>query len=349
NTDTRKKVWKFSYRNSEYAGGGRKNRMVNQRITLAVGHYVAFFVTDDSHSYSLWNDAPPYDPSFWGLTVVPDNAADAKYIKMYDPQQFREQHVIVQFTRLKDNEFRSGGFTCNRDLNVHIYALGEGRDREMFDYGWIVDARTHRRVWEMTYSSTEHAGGGDKNRLYDANLALRKGSYIVYYVTDGSHAFADWNTAPPHDQDNWGITISAADPGFRDDDISEYYPEMDSKVLAQIVRVRDYEEERERFKLDRDSELRIYAIGEGTNGVMYDYGWIEDDSRNVVWEMTYLRTDYAGGAKKNRLFDDTIFLKKGEYVVYFETDDSHSFNNWNAAPPYDPVHWGITVSLAAQK
>ncbi|MFQ5770315.1 MAG: hypothetical protein ACE5HX_07250, partial [bacterium] len=88
------------------------------------------------------------------------------------------------------------------------------------------------------------------------------------------------------------------------------------------------------------------TIGEGTDGRMFDYGWIEDaEQRKVVWEMTYRKTNHAGGAKKNRLFDDTIFLKKGEYIVYYETDDSHSYNDWNSAPPYDPVNWGITVYL----
>jgi len=346
NTETHEKVWKFNYLDSAPAGGGKKNRYIDETITLQPGQYVAFFVTDDSHSYGRWNDAPPYDPSFWGLTVKPVNPSDSKYVKDYDFERVSEKNVIVKINRLRDNEFKSEGFTCKKALKVHIYAIGEGQRREMFDYGWIVDAKSHKKIWEMNFRNTEHAGGGDKNRLFDDHIKLKKGSYIVYYVTDGSHSYWDWNTAAPHDQENWGITLSVADADFKSGDISEYNEKRDSNILAKIVRVRDYEQERERFTLQKDSEVRIYAIGEGDQGTMYDYGWIEDaDTRQVVWEMTYRRTEHAGGGSKNRLFDDTIFLEKGDYIVYYETDGSHSFSEWNTAQPYDPMNWGITISL----
>ena len=169
-------------------------------------------------------------------------------------------------------------------------------------------------------------------------------------MTDGSHSYWDWNTAAPHDQENWGITLSAADADFKPGDISEYNEKRDSNILAKIVQVRDYEQERERFTLQKDSDVRIYAIGEGDHGSMYDYGWIEDaNTRRVVWEMTYRRTEHAGGGEKNRIFDDTLPLRKGDYIVYYETDDSHSFSNWNTAQPYDPMNWGITVYLIDKK
>jgi hypothetical protein len=47
------------------------------------------------------------------------------------------------------------------------------------------------------------------------------------------------------------------------------------------------------------------------------------------------------------LFDGDITLEPGDYEVYFETDDSHSFNDWNAAKPRNPGMWGITISLAS--
>ena len=70
---------------------------------------------------------------------------------------------------------------------------------------------------------------------------------------------------------------------------------------------------------------------------MDDYAWIEEaGTGRVVWEMTYRMTEHAGGAKKNRMFNDTIRLDKGEYVVYYETDGSHSYEDWNASPPTGP-------------
>ncbi len=83
---------------------------------------------------------------------------------------------------------------------------------------------------------------------------------------------------------------------------------------------------------------------------MYDYGWIEDASTGkVVWEMTYRMTEHAGGARKNRVYDGMIVLPAGKYTVFYETDGSHAFNDWNDDPPDDPTSWGITVSLAGKE
>ncbi|HEX9654122.1 MAG TPA: hypothetical protein VGA99_10450 [bacterium] len=346
NTKTRDSVWKMTYRNTDYAGGAKKNRKVHETVSLPAGRYVVFFVSDDSHSFQKWNASPPYDPMFWGITIKVKDASLKQYVKTYDYEGLPEENVIVKFTRLRDNEFKTQGFTLKRPADLRIYALGEGRDGQMFDYGWIVAAKTNTKVWEMNYYDTEHAGGDEKNRLVDEVRRLEKGSYIVYFVTDDSHSYWDWNTAPPHDQERWGITIYGADDDFDPNDIGEYEPRAEGNILAQIVRVGDHERERERFTLDNDSAVRIYAIGEGADGRMFDYGWVEDaGARRVVWEMTYRTTRYAGGADKNRVFDQVIDLRKGEYILYYESDDSHSFNNWNSDPPDDPVNWGITLSL----
>jgi hypothetical protein len=77
---------------------------------------------------------------------------------------------------------------------------------------------------------------------------------------------------------------------------------------------------------------------------MNDYAWITDaETRRVVWEMKYEHTDHAGGAEKNRMVNGTLELPRGDYILHYETDDSHSFNDWNAAPPTDPFSYGVTV------
>ncbi|TDI86065.1 MAG: hypothetical protein E2O78_03530 [Caldithrix sp.] len=347
NTETREKVWKFNYRYSEHAGGVKKNRLVDEALSLPKGKYVAFFETDDSHSADSWNAAPPNDPGFWGLTLRVDNPAMLKYVSTHDYVETEEKNIIVKITELRDDEVRSEGFKCKRDLNVRIYALGEGKRKHMFDYSWIIDARTRKKIWEMTYRNTEHAGGGSKNRLFDGLIHLDRGAYTVYAVTDGNHSYWDWNTAPPYDKEHWGITLYAVDDDFKPGDVGEYNEDDDTSTLAQVVRMRDYERERERFTLQKDTDVRIYAVGEGMKGHLYDYGWIEDaGTGEVVWEMTYIHTEHAGGAKKNRVCNQTVRLKKGKYLLYFETDDSHSFEEFNDAPPYDPAHWGITVYVA---
>lgn len=350
NAKTRKNVWKLTYPNSDHAGGSRKNRMVNDVISLPAGRYVAFFITDDSHSYRRWNGVPPYDPMFWGLTLKVKDPSMKRFVKLYDYEDLPEEKVIVKCIQLRDEVFSSKGFTLKKPLDLRIYALGEGKRREMFDYGWIVDTKTHKKIWEMDHHNTEHAGGGEKNRLFDDIVHFGQGSYMVYFVTDGSHSYRDWNTTPPHDQENWGITILAADEDFDPEDVIDYEEQKNSSILAQLVRIRDDEREREYFKLEKDSDIRIYAIGEGSDGDMYDYGWIEDaNTSRVIWEMTYRMTKPAGGSRKNRLFDGIIRFKAGQYEVYYESDGSHSFNDWNDDPPYDLINWGITVYLAEEK
>ncbi|NIR48810.1 hypothetical protein GWO43_10285 [candidate division KSB1 bacterium] len=344
NTNTLERVWQLTYRDSEHAGGAQKNRMSRESISLPAGTYVAYYISDDSHSPWEWNAPPPYDPEFWGLAILAKNPDMKKHVKKYDYDGYQIENAIVDFIRLRDDEFRSKGFTLKKPANLRVYAIGEGRDGDMFDYGWIVDAKTHERVWEMDYYKTEHAGGGRKNRIVDDVVKFEKGSYIAYFVTDGSHSYRRWNTSPPWDQEHWGMTIVPAEEDFDLDNVTDYEESEDENVLAKIVRVRDHDFERARFSLDNDSKVRIYAIGEGKPGRMYDYGWIEDaESGRVVWEMSYRKTDHAGGARKNRLYNQVISLEAGEYIVFYETDDSHSFNDWNASPPYDPINWGITV------
>jgi hypothetical protein len=131
--------------------------------------------------------------------------------------------------------------------------------------------------------------------------------------------------------------------------VSVYDEAADESVLVRLTEMGNNAYERERFELKKRSKVSIYALGEGTRGRMYDYAWIEDSEGDVVWEMSYRMTDHAGGAKKNRVYDDTIELDAGRYVVYYESDGSHSFKRWNASPPADGFNWGVTVRLAEVK
>ena len=66
----------------------------------------------------------------------------------------------------------------------------------------------------------------------------------------------------------------------------------------------------------------------------------------VMWPagpMKYSRTYHAGGAIKNRMFNDVIQLPLGKYNVFFRTDDSHSYSEWNDNPPDEKEKYGITI------
>ena len=114
-------------------------------------------------------------------------------------------------------------------------------------------------------------------------------------------------------------------------------------VLAQIGQVLDNEDKTVTFSLPRSQEVRIFAIGEGQGGEMFDYGWIENTDKGLpVWEMQEPKTTHAGGAGKNRKVDIVITLPAGSYKLRYKSDDSHAFDHWNSLPP-DINFWGIAV------
>lgn len=115
--------------------------------------------------------------------------------------------------------------------------------------------------------------------------------------------------------------------------------------LAQITRVADEEDKTAEFTLAREASVRVFAVGEGggSGGQMYDWGWIEDAATGKpVWQMKESETKHAGGAGKNRLIDAVVTLPAGRYRLRYKSDDSHSFDNWNALPP-DINFWGIAL------
>lgn len=115
------------------------------------------------------------------------------------------------------------------------------------------------------------------------------------------------------------------------------------QAIAQIVQVLDNEDKTVAFTLAKSEDVRIFAIGEGQPGEMFDYGWIEDvDKGSRVWEMQEPKTSHAGGAGKNRIIDAVITLPAGNYKLRYKSDDSHAFDHWNALPP-DINFWGIAV------
>lgn len=347
---TRDRVWEMTEGNTDWAGGAEKNRRFHDRVRFRAGDYVAFYVTDDSHSPESWNADPPYDPDSWGLQIVPLVAADRAKVKPF--AESRQPAAIVRVVGVGDNELKSAAFRVSKPSALRVYAIGE-EDRFndcMADYAWIVRASRSAKIWTMTPDNTQPAGGAEKNRLFDGVVAFEPGDYVVYYASDGSHSYGGgWNSAPPYDQKSYGVTIFRGDSSDASAQVINIAQTDIPKpnVLADITPVHNDEERKASFSLTSPTRVHIHAVGEGTRGGMADYGWIENDlTGDVVWEMTYRKTVHAGGAEKNRSVDQTILLDKGEYFVHYATDGSHAFGDWNSAPPDDPASWGIIVTRA---
>src|ERR1051326_9090633 len=292
---THRRIWEMKTENVRSAGSAEKDVKFDETVSLPAGGFILYFITDDSHSFVDWNAAPPDDPFNYGITLIAGNEADKPAFKLSAPKE--EQNVIVQLTRLGNDENRSASFTLKSESRLHVYAIGERGNsrRQMADYGWIINAITREKVWTMDVDKTEIGGGADKNRMIDEDITLPKGTYTVFFQTDDSHAYDDWNAAIPFDPEHWGITISGEGSGFSLANVEKNVTPKESGVLAQIIRVGDNANRTETFTLDKPTRVRVYALGEGQNHDMSDYGWIEDASRGgVVWEMTYSMTFHAG-------------------------------------------------------
>jgi hypothetical protein len=343
--DKFKKVWEMDYYKTDFAGGAEKNLKEWDQITLPAGNYMLTYVTDDSHGYDDWNSMPPDDPQFYGITIWADSQQDRKNVVPF--KKSAEIKPVLAINQVGDHEYISQGLRVKAPVELRLLCLGEFASDEMADGGWIMNANSREVVWDMSRASLVQAGGAKKNKMFDGKIRLEKGEYIVYYSTDDSHSYRDWNSGPPHEQDYWGITLWAT----KNEDLSkvELFNSAkfkSDKVIAEILQVRDHQFSSEPFVLNKDSKLRILAIGEGTNGYLVDYSWIKNtDTGKVVWEMTYRTTEHAGGAQKNRMYNEVIMLPKGSYTVYYQTDDSHSYRDWNASPPREPELYGISVQL----
>jgi len=346
NADTRKQVWTMDKWNTERAGGADKNRYFKDLISLDPGNYIAYFATDDSHDPGEFNSPPPSDPKNYGLSVAVADPSDAKYVTAFDENL--NETEIISLTRIRDGAFERAGFSLKKNAPIHIIALGErdyGKDR-LVDFGWIVNVEDLEKAWEMTADNTVHAGGAAKNCRFDGIVKLPAGNYMVYYRSDDSHSYGDWNASPPYDKRAWGISLYGVGKDFSQSDfvlVDEFQPS--GNILVDITGLGDDEDISRTFTLDQTTNLRIIALGEGKGNEMYDYGWIENDNTGeIVWEMTYRKTRHAGGADKNRMVVANIALDKGTYRATFITDDSHSLEDFNASPPDNPERWGMIIS-----
>ncbi len=202
-------AWSMSEGNTRPAGGAHKNRVADEVVELAAGDYVVSYVTDDSHAYGAWNASPPRDARRWGITLMATTDLGAGDFKIFDPEARSEEgkEYLARLVRVRSGQHVRQRFTMSKPARVRILAIGEGLYNEMYDYGWIEAVPSGTWVWEMTIRNTRHAGGAEKNRLFNGTILLDAGEYEVHYTTDDSHAWNEWNAGRPARPDSWGISI----------------------------------------------------------------------------------------------------------------------------------------------
>jgi len=383
NAQTREMVWEMTADNTSKT---KDDRYFDGSVTLGPGTYEVYFAaTVFSHhsafSHMRVNVDHRQDPLFgdgkerknkffqwfsgwwsediakdwnkrakrWGVDLLVDESVGVGSALV--PKE--RPGVVLKLTGMEDQQYVTKGFALSEPATIRVYAIGEGvRDGgDPADYGWIVSQSDRKRVWEMLLRNTTNAGGAKKNLLYDEDVELPRGDYVLYYVTDGSHSVTDWNDNPPYDPLNWGISLSIADEKERKAFKPMPYNEH-RNIIVSLVHPKDDDYLSSGFTLKETAKVRVYAIGERGNSrrLMADYGTILNaKTRQKVWTMDLERTTHGGGAAKNRMSDEVIELPRGSYVVTYQTDDSHSYEEWNTDPPFDREYYGITIMGVGEK
>jgi hypothetical protein len=116
-------------------------------------------------------------------------------------------------------------------------------------------------------------------------------------------------------------------------------------IIAAIVNAGINNEFKKAFTLLKSTRLRVYGVGENCSGDFSswcDYGWIEDASGKIIWQMQGQPAKHAGGARKNQRVDQAITLPAGSYFLRYKSDSGHGYNNWDSAPP-DNFFWGVVL------
>lgn len=236
-------------------------------------------------------------------------------------------------------------FQVSEAAQLSIYALGEIGTRPM-DFGWIEDVSSGERIWDMTLENTKHAGGWSVNRLFNDTLSIARGIYRAAYQTDARQSWRDWVGNPPFDPAGWGITLTAMPASV----VAPFDPLSSRQPLIELTRVRDSEQRQAQFKVNEPIRLAAYAVGEVGESSRYDWGWLRNnDSQNMVWEMTYARSRQSGSDASNRAELAFFRLEPGTYTLGYETDDSHSFDSWLHGRPEHPERWGVTLFPVAEQ
>lgn len=236
-------------------------------------------------------------------------------------------------------------FTVDSRVPVTVYSIGEWCGGMPCDTGSIKNIATGEDVWTLTDQNTVQAGGSRSNRVFRGIVTLDPGTYRATFTTDAGHSYGDWFGNPPFDPTGWGLSLSVSNES-NGEHIRLFDVWRMATPLVSMTKVTDDEDLSTSFVVTDTTSIVAYSMGEmRSSGSRYDYGWIEDADGETVWEMTWEGSTAAGGDSDNRAEQAIVVLAPGEYTAHYETDGSHSYDDWNRDPPDNPERWGLTLFL----
>lgn len=343
------------------AGGSRINQWIDAEISLPGGAYEIEFVPG-SHQ-GRWSENPPWRPDSFVFTLEPGSEGT---VRLLDPWAASEP--LVDQSGLGDDERVETRLVLQDTLDVILFAMGEmNSSSQRYDWGWIERESDGQRVWEMDYDQTTPAGGGSKNRKTEAILSLDPGSYLVSFETDGSHSFAGFNSSRPDHPERWGLALFPLNPTDVDQsrvqverlERAQAMPEPETpsgsaltgiaegRFLVRMTSVGNSADRVDVFELSDTTDVVVMALGELTESSSYDWGWIEEEgSGDIIWEMNWDNTTWAGGDDSYRAARIDLTLAPGSYRVRYQSDGSVAYGGFGSDYPDNPEDWGIAIFRA---
>ena len=211
------------------------------------------------------------------------------------------------------------------------------------DQARIVKLGTEEVLWELDMEHSEAAGGWEANRKFDGTVTLEPGVYRMEFDANRSHGWNGWSANPPLDPRAWGLTVGVPERGS----MTFFDPWRDDAPILSMVDVESAESRRVQFEVSQPVRVLVDATGEiSTGGTLYDFGQIvREDSGERVWRMSWDASEPAGGSETNRRETAVLDLSPGSYAAYYETDDSHAFNDWRRNSPTHADRWGLAMFL----
>ncbi len=103
------------------------------------------------------------------------------------------------------------------------------------------------------------------------------------------------------------------------------------------------------FSLPEETTFLISAMGEGMIGEFWNYGWIEYLDSNIVWEMNFSKSFWAGGHHKNKIQIELMTLPAGSYRLCYQTENKYPFAQPGVSPPLHPHLLGIQLLAVKDK
>ena len=270
------------------------------------------------------------------------------------------QKTLIEIDDIYPEDIRMEGFVLNSDQKVDIDAVGfyyrNGGNRVLLGNSWILDADSREVVWDLAGATSNRRNRGLLE--FSDELSLPKGVYEVYYASFPSRSFSDINiddlgeflgsffkgwfrgNRDYYKEEMWDlfrdfkIVIKGDGESLSRDDVYELQEKQKNDAFIWISGNKKNLYKSVGFIANQSVEIEVYSIGEFIRDENHDYGWIQDAiSRELVWELSYRKSEEAGGARKNRMRKSTIRLPKGKYSVVYSADDSHLPRRWNSQPP----------------